>query len=349
MRVLLLHEFSGVHTELRSALRRNGIDADIATFGDYHKGFESDYNLGTVNPGFGPAVGRVIQQLRNLAAYRNYDIIQSISPSPFNKILSKIIEPFLIGNRSLARYVYLSAGADVFYRENIYDLEYAPSIDAIDITAPDELERRVAQQADAMVSCTWEYHFTLKRAGYESIFIPLPVDTKRLPEIPVGRQRPVTVYHPINRKEGNDFKGTSHIKAAFDRLRPEFQSEAVFIERGGMSIREYHEFTKSVDIVVDQTNSYAYGMSGLYALARGQVLLSGNESRTHEFAVYRDSPVLNIKPDPNQIVEVLQRILRRPEMISSLGAAGRHHAESYHESDQIAKQYIALYLDLLAR
>lgn len=63
MNVLLLHEFSGVLTELRAALCRRFVAADIATFGDYHKGFKSDCWLAPVGRGLPGVVKRAAIQL----------------------------------------------------------------------------------------------------------------------------------------------------------------------------------------------------------------------------------------------------------------------------------------------
>ena len=332
---------SGVQTDLKAGLRSLGVEADLATFGDHHKRFATDVRLGSTDPGLTNAIGRVTFQLANLLRFRKYDIIQSISPTPFNKAITRLMEGGVLGTGG-PKYIYVSAASDGFYRNHCRSLEYWPPLEWYHNRSVERLERRIAERATAIVTPLWDYSFTMREAGFDPFFIPLPVDLAKIEQAPIGSRDRISVYHPLNRDEGDDFKGTSHIRAAFAKLRSEFP-DVDFIEKGGMSFAEYSHFSQGMDVIVDQTYSQSFGMSALYGLARGQVVLSGNEPRTHDLGHYAQSPIINIRPEPDQIASKLRDILTSRERLVSIGAAGRRYAERFHSADVVARQYLALY------
>jgi glycosyltransferase involved in cell wall biosynthesis len=130
-------------------------------------------------------------------------------------------------------------------------------------------------------------------------------------------------------------------------LRQEFADEVEFVEKGQMSLDHYLEFTKSVDVVVDQANSYTYGMSALFALARGQVVLSGNEPASHALGPYAHSPVVNIRPSATQIADKLRSLLRDRAELRRIGRLGPDYVRRYHSSDVVARRYLDLYEEVL--
>jgi hypothetical protein len=83
MRVLLLHEMSGVHTELKSGLIEIGIDTKIGTFGDGWKKYRSDISLGLQSGIANGAINKIHSQMKLLKSLNEFDVVQSISPTPF--------------------------------------------------------------------------------------------------------------------------------------------------------------------------------------------------------------------------------------------------------------------------
>lgn len=348
MRVLLLHEMSGVHTELRKGLRALGVDAELATFGDHFKKFNTDIHLGSTDSGVGNAVGRLRHQFRNLETFRSFDVIQSITPNPFNKALTRFMEPLVLGLPK-TRFVYLSAGSDTFYRRHIQELSVYPPHEWYERPRLHAQERRVLAYADAVIGGTWDYVYTMRRAGYRPDFIPFPVDLTKIQPLQIAQGKRIVVYHPLNRTAGNNFKGTEEIQQAFSILRPEFEGAVDFVEKGGMPFEEYTRFTATVDVIVDQAYAHTYGMSAVYGLARGQVVLSGNDPLSHELPMFGQSPVVGIKPDPQQIAETLRPLLRDRARLREIGGRSRAYAERFHDVRSVTAAYLDLYRRLVAR
>lgn len=344
--MLLLHEFSGVHTELRSGLREIGIEALTANFGDHFRRFPTDITLGnTANTAWG-SLSRATRQLELVGRFQNFDIVQSITASVFNPIVSWFLEAAVLRNPRQA-FVYLAASGDTVYRRHVRALPYAPKLDWYERPAQAARENRVFDAASAIVAGAWDYAFAFRREGYTPGFIPFPVMTRRIQFREIGQRKKLRVLHPLNRAAGDDYKGTSFIKAAFARLQEKFRGDVEFIAAGGLPFAEYMELANSCDVLVDQAFTMSYGMSAIYALAQGKAVLSGRESVTEEFACYRQSPVINIAPDISDIADKLEALLSDRVRLQEVGAASRRHAEHYHDAIVVAEQYRQIYAGAL--
>lgn len=347
MNILLLQEMSGVHTELKKGLSENGIQAHIATLGDFFKKYESDLYMGNPDKGYENAIGRAWQQLKNIQKFQKYDIIQSISPSPYISFLDSLIDDHLTKNN---KKVFIAAGSDPVYLNFVRELDYFPPHIHFDRWSDEERQihykkfiKKLKNSYNKIVPVCWEYKYAMQKAGLnpESV-IPFPIDVKKNISVKKNNQK-IRVFHPLNRIDLNyDFKGTLIIQKAFENLQKKFP-HVEFISKGNMSHKEYNEFTDDVDIIVDQCNSYSYGMSAAYGLAKGKVVLSGLEEITKEEAHYAECPIINIKPNVAHIEEELEKLLQQPTLILQVSQESRSFAEKYHDSTKVAQKYLELY------
>ena len=347
MRVLLLHEFSGVHTTLAPALRRLGVDAEVATYGDLGRGYPTDFDIGRAVPGRRAALGRAARQFSLIPRFRRYDVIQSISPTPFFRPLAALLRSSVFDGPWAPKFIYLAAGTDATYSRRRLRHPYFPPLDWRYDPAIERGETRLLERASAIVAPAWEYFDVYREQSPR--FIPFPIDTENTAPIPIANGRLLRVYHPLNRSEGNDFKGTSYIRRVFERLAPRLATEVEFVMRGGMSAGEYRDFVQTVDVVVDQAYSCTHGMSGAIALSMGQVVLGGAENVSHEFPMYAESPVINIQPNDESLEETLLDILSDRARIRRRGEAGRAYAEKFHDARKVAAAYLALYEEVTKR
>lgn len=344
MRVLLLHEMSGVHSHLRAGLRELGVEADVATFGDLSRGFATDVYLGPTSVGVPGSIARGLRQLQLAPRFLSYDIVQTISTTPFNPIASRTLLWLL--RHSRVKLVFLGAGSDALYRQHARSLAYWPPHDWFINEKRYAAEHALVSQAAGVVTMAWDYSYTLRAAGFHPHFIPPPVDLTQIEPVYPSSTYPLVVYHPLNRKEGNDFKATSLVRAAFARLKDKYGDKVQFVEKGRMTYAEYVEFTKKVHVIVDQFYSQGYGMSTLLGLCQGKAVVCGLSERTKEFDVYRDAPVIHADPNVDSIAAAIARVVDNPQRLPELGRAGRAHAEKYHSAPRVAQQYLDFYRQL---
>ena len=84
MKVLLLGEYSGVHSNLKEGLLELGHDVILASSGDSWKEIESDISFGYNGEGLIHKLSRVVSLLKNIKNFIGYDAVQLINPVIFN-------------------------------------------------------------------------------------------------------------------------------------------------------------------------------------------------------------------------------------------------------------------------
>jgi len=344
MKVLLLHEMSGVHSELKKGLIAIGVEAKIATFGDGWKRYETDISLGNLNGFARGAISKINCQLQLMRHINDFDVIQCISPTPFFRPLNRLLINQM--QQSDASLFYVAAGSDAVYRKHVRNLPYYPPHDWYENEREYSALKNLLKKARAIIPVCYEYEFCMKRDGRDPHkIIPFPINVSNQTPSKLVKNRRIRVFHPLNRPNpNNDFKGSKNIKDVFDRLSSRFHDTAEFIVAGGLPHQEYDELTNSVDIIVDQTNSMSYGMSAAYGLAKGKVVLSGleNVAKTHNH--YKDCPVINITPDPKDLERKLEGLLLNRSLIRELGEKSRLFAEQHHDHKKVAHEYLKTYV-----
>lgn len=347
MRVLLLHEMSGVHTELKAGFQKLGIDAKIATYGDGWKKFGSDFDIGSADDKFSSNLDRLIKQTSSIGKFKDFDVIQTISPNPFYRPIGRILEKIIFsGDRKI---VYVAAGSDAIYRRHVKDLDYFPPHDWFESSSKVNRLKEMLSNVDEIIPMCWEYKYCMQKAGFKTKnVIPFPINLSEKKVNKLGRSGKIRFFHPLNRDnyEKFDFKGTKIIKRAFSELAEKYKDIAEFNCAGGMSHDKYDAFTDEMDVIVDQAYSFSYGMSAAYGLSKGKIVLSGLEQITKDCDYYRDCPILNIKPNVEAIKSKIEYILQNRNRLSILSEESRGFAEKYHAHTIVAERYLQIYRNI---
>lgn len=341
MKILLLHEMSGVHTELKNGLIKLGVHVDIATYGDGWKKYKSDIHLGKTDPSISSHIERLLRQTLLINRIKSYDVIQLISPNPFYRPISPILEKLIFNNDR--KIVYIAAGSDAIYRKYVKQLKYYPPHNWEESHNYRDL-KNMLELIDHVVPVCWEYEYCMQQAGVETEpLMPFPIDLSRFHPKKLATNKKIVIFHPLNRTDLRyDFKGTLIIQKAFERLRKKHGDAAEFICAGGMPHSEYEKLTERVDIIVDQAYSYSYGMSAAYGLANGKVVLSGMEERARVMH-YTSSPIINIKPDVDDIENKIDALIRNRKQIQHIGEQSRAFAEAFHCNLKVAERFLEIY------
>ena len=344
MKILLLHEMSGVHTNLKFGLEKIGHEVDIATYGDGWKQYPSGINIGRTGSDISAKFSRLWGNFSLIKIFSYYDVVQIISPDPFFPPISKVILNALMG--SSAKKVYIAAGSDAIYRKYVRELKYFPPHDWFENTKKFQKLKDMLLQFDAVVPVCWEYKYCMNRADIKTTsVIPFPIIENE--QVKRSSSNRIRVFHPINRPNHKfDFKGTEIIESAFADLRGKYESKADFISKGGLPYKDYLREAAKADIIVDQVYSYSYGMSAAIGLRQGQVVLSGREDDIKSERFYAESPIINITPDKEDVKNRIAECLS-DSFISDVGKQGFRFAAEHHDAATVAKAYEALYLALI--
>lgn len=148
-----------------------------------------------------------------------------------------------------------------------------------------------------------------------------------------GRNGKVVICHAPNHR---GFKGTEFVIEAVKRLQDEgLKVELRLIER--MQNSEVRRvLTEEADILVEQLICTGHGLNGLEGLASGLPVICNLEDESYltpvrRWSYFGECPIVSATPE--NIADVLRKLITRPELRSQLGKASRQYVEKYHGLD----------------
>lgn len=353
MKILLVGEFSGFYSTLKAGLLEHGHEVKIASTGDSWRKISNDIELiprwmnskiFNLHRYFLPAI--------NQNKLFGHEIVQFINPA--------ILSPVNIFNSHLGRKIierseksFLSAcGDDYYYYKNRGNLKYNPLDDSkrIDFNGKKlSIEYKwykkwnieLAKKVNGIIPVMYEYSQAYKNIENISLrkSIALPVDLKKVVYVGCGKslKKKISIFHGLNR-EG--FKGTKYIREAFLILEKRYAKVATFTIEGKIPYGNYIDYLAQFDIVIDQVNSYSSGMNGIIAMALGKVVVGGAEEESLQEFNLTSSPIINIKPNVNDIVDKISNLIDNKINLEAIGFSSRQFAVNNHCSLKIAAQYI---------
>lgn len=373
MRVLIIGEFSSFSKNLSIGLRMLGHETFVFSWGDGFKKITQDnsylINVGEVPKDIKTNVISRIKYTANLFREKcklnkfvrtmskrpKFDVILLVNPT-FIKYGLKFWHPLLTKKMVLnlvndPNQIYLSAcGSDVpFYyywlnnkskNFNLVNKHANHYLSDYHIKKLSYLGSFIHKVIPVMYdySQAWK-NCPLVKDWLVLSTIPLPIDLSGIDMYNVIGDK-IFIYHGIIRPFE---KGTPYIVEAMKRIEEEYPDRVECLSKGGLPLDDYKKVLAKTNISIDQVYSFSIGMNGLYSLAMGKVLLSGNEFENVKEFCYEDIPVMNITPSSDQIYGQLKFLIENPNVILELSKKSRKYVEEVHEAKLVAQKYVDLF------
>lgn len=362
-KILLIGEFSGFHNSLKRGLEHLGHNATLAGSRDGFKDLAVDINLFPHKKfAKNKFLYALLKQFTMLARTKNlkgFDIVQFISPMRFHNSLpvyggkyNAYIYNKLIKNN--AKSFLVACGNDPVYKNIGRNcLEYNPIDAQMEFSAKKRYKPNkksfnwnvsLAKKVRGVIPATYEY-----RIGYEQVgegitlsdTIPIPIMTSDYKYTSNTLHKgKIRILHGISRP---GMKGSNYILQALDEIKHYYPNEVEVEVVKRLSLSEYLSKVQSCNVLIDQCNSYAYGINALIGLALGKVVLSGAEFEELKALKVNQSPVINIRPDITQIYQQVKKVILNKHNIESHGKWSREYVEKHHDAVKVAKQYLAFW------
>ncbi len=145
-----------------------------------------------------------------------------------------------------------------------------------------------------------------------------------------GMRDYVVVAHAPNHR---GFKGTEFVLHAVDQLCAEgYKVKLVLLEK--IQNNEVRRILyEEVDILVDQIVFTGYALNALEGMASGLPTISNLDDKTYvvpmrRWSYFNECPLVSATPE--NLIDVLRKLVNRPHLRKELGKAGRQYAEKYH-------------------
>ena len=350
MKILLLGEFSGLHNNLKDGLIELGHEVIIASAQDGSKKISVDINFESKLPSIFKNFGnKIINPILNLNKLKNFDIVQIINPFEFysNFIPTSFFLDQIINNNN--KTFLLAAGSDsYFWRNGKNLLKYGPFEESLahdykskshfmESNRSFEYNKHVVEKVRGVIPIMYEYELSYRGEDKLLETIPIPINTDKIEYKKNLVTDKIKVFHGLNRY---GFKGTRYVEDAFKYLQNYYPNELELKIEGKLPINKYLELLNESNVVIDQVLSHSSGLNGLYALAMGKVVLGGAEPESFKSLGIKRSPVINIKPNKESIIEAIEYLIFNKHNIPDIGEESRLFIENYHNYILIAKKYI---------
>jgi hypothetical protein len=350
MKILLVEDFSNYHVFLMKGLRSLGHEIDLYSQGDHHKETET-----TIKRDRKISYFAVFDFFKSIKLFKSYDIVQFIGvPALRNNILLWLWMLFC-SKKLKHKFFFCAVGCDYIFwtkgraKLNIPLFEECQRYDHLYYSRRTTFKARLCSyimlKACHGVIGVNEYYEAYKDEKTQLTAIPQPIDLKHYLFVKRDFNKKLVVFHGIHyKREG--FKGTPHIKAAFEILNKKYANDVVCICKGDMSYSEYLSLIEDVDVILDQTNFVSYGMTALAGMAMGKIVASCSQNSNWleqwlpKMGITEFPPILPLLPDKDQIVSQVEWILTNRHLLPEMSLKGRNFVDKYHDAEVIASEFI---------
>lgn len=369
MKVLLIGEYSGVHTNLANTLNEKEIYVKTLSDGDSYKNFNSDFRIKYKE--FFPKNKYIrmffliyynildflgVKGLIQIWKYwsiinklKNYDVVQIINPvalSGFGSIVNLFFIKYL---KSKNKKLFLCAlGDDYFWvrsqlknkssmfglmnKKNIYKFLY--SLKYVYGFFYPTLNKKSVEWCDNIIPGLYDYYQVYKEHPKCVDIIPII--------IPVGSSTPykhngfpIKIFHGW--QLGKELrKGNLFFDEAIKKLPEKYRKMIDYEVVSNLPYNEYVLKFKESVIFFDQCLSFDMGVNALLGMREGKVVFSGNKNGHNSTCTC----VINSIPNVDWIQEKLIELIDSPDELEKLSKKSIEYITKRHSKDYIFEKYM---------
>lgn len=364
-RILLLGDYSNMHSQLGRTLRAAGHDVTVMSEGSGFQDTRRDIDISRRKGRLGGAIltARCLWPLHRYM--RGYDIVAIQNPH-FLHLRPRRLRYFFDRLRGENRAVFLTAaGADEFYirealdaasvlRYNEYRIGDRPAPFAVEnprrLTEWQRPEMmsyadHVYDSVDGVVTALYEYDVAVRRRlGRDSDKVAyggIPIDTGALP------------FSPMNFSDGNvrlflgrhrgrlAEKGTDILERAARRVADSSHGRVVLEIVENRPYDEYSRILKDSHIVLDQVYSYSPATNAMIAMSRGIATVSGGEPDFYDFIGEPAlRPVINAVPYEDTLTDILHAVTADTDALALRGRQSRDFVVRHNDAAVVADRFL---------
>ncbi|GEA62000.1 glycosyltransferase [Vibrio comitans] len=380
MKVLLVGEYSGVHSNLKSIV---GNKADVTTIsdGDGYKSYKRDINLSSEYPWYYRSYMVHVLEFLGLKGLRSFyldrdiirelkghDVVQLINTAPISRYGS-------LANFLLIRYlkennkkIFLSAVGDDFtwvsyslngsFKYSAMDRlsfrtlkSYLYSLKYIYGFGYRILDRYVLNSVKAIIPGLVDYDIPYRGNTKKTTLIPLPIKwesydkaiqlyNEHVSDVMVEKEN-LIIFHGWQKGKENR-KGNDVFDDVINSLKDDIDFDYRVVSN--VSYDDYlTSFTDST-LFFDQLFSYDMGMNALIGLANGKIVFSGFEAHSclDEYPSIHTIGI-NATPDSKQLRKNIELVLRDFNLRKSIIRNGLEYIIKHHNPAVISDAYLEVW------
>lgn len=374
MRILLLGEYSNVHSTLAVGLRHLGHEVTVVSNGDFWKDYPRDIDVSR-KPGKMGGIELMLKIVRLLPKMTGYDIVQLINPMFFELKAERLLPIYKFLRHHNKAIVLGAFGMDYYWvHENITrmplhysDFNIGKHLRTDDVamryrkdwagTAKGRLNQFIANDCDGIVTGLYEYYVTYNPIfPKKTVFIPFPIICNHIPQTSTNGHNSNKVSRKVNikpqilklfigiSKGRSTYKGTDIMLKAAQMVRDKYPDHVELRIAEGLPFKQYVELMQGSDVILDQLYSYTPAMNALEAMSHGIIVIGGGEPENYEILHETElRPLINVEPDLDSVCQAIENLVLHPERLSELKRESIMYVWKHHDYLKVARQYEAFY------
>ncbi|MGG5507285.1 MULTISPECIES: glycosyltransferase [unclassified Myroides] len=376
MRILLIGDYSGLHSALKKGLLQHPLVKEVVLVGDGDKfkdlavdvSIRPQWTSSRWTTFFRKAIHKVFrwdiaeiekgwkaqQQLKSM---RDFDVVQLINDRPLQTLAfweRKIVQRLFDQNKKV---FLLSCGIDVMglhyltahpeelsllqpLRENPNLKSHYEYVDVYRKKGVIQTQQMIVARCKGIIASDMDYVNPNKEHPKYLGLIPHPI----VLHSPVEEQQPlgdkVCIFLGINR--GNYYqKGIPFFEAALLQIQAAYSDQIELIVAEQLPYQAYQLAQQKANIVLDQVYAKDQGYNALEAMAKGKVVFTGaNQEFLTHYQLHVDEVCIEAKPNVEYLVEKLSWLIEHREVLTAIGKRAQAFVHEIHDCKKIANQYV---------
>lgn len=375
-RVLLLGEYSGVHTNLANALKENGYDVRVVHGGDGFKGFKPDvilryerfksenryldfifrvYTLVLTFLGIAGLV-QITKYIKEIRTWKNFDVVQLINPlflSGFGSFVHFWVFRYLRKNN---KKLYLCAlGDDYFYvkyclekhpRYSMFEnlnvknlMFFSHSQQYIYAFGMAYLNKYIVRYVNSVIPGLYDYYQAYRHYGIEcEEIVPIIIEQDANVTPISNLDFPLKIFHGKQNKRAYH-KGDAFFEKAIENLKEKYPNDIEYVSVSNIPYQAYLKLFADCHIFIDQCYSYDCGVNALLGMSKGKVVFSGFEREVKEYYSLDNDPLINALPSSNEIFKELERLILNSKTLKMYSINALNFIKDFHSKQYVISKY----------
>lgn len=380
MKVLLIGEYSGVHTNLAKALRQKEVSVLTIHDGDAYKKFPADINISykylssniflikkflnlyyLILTYLG-VIGcfQILKYFSVISKLKNYDVVQIINPialAGYGSIVNYFFIRYIVNNNK--KMFMCALGDDYIWVDSaLKDKKYKSMFHNIDPKHWKEyihpfmykygffykkLNYYTIKKSRRIIPGLYDYYMYYKKFSNCNEIVPIPMVINENVKPLQFISYPIKIFHGWQPNKIAR-KGNDILDEAVRRILKNYPDLIDYEIIGGISYNEYiRKFDESF-IYFDQCYSLDRGVNALLGMEAGKVVFGGFSKEVKSIYNISKDVMIDIEPNVDDIYNKLEKLILDPKIMEEISINSIKFITEYHSLDVVSDLYLNIWM-----
>jgi glycosyltransferase involved in cell wall biosynthesis len=197
----------------------------------------------------------------------------------------------------------------------------------------------VLKNCNSLLVSDIDYKLPIERMGFAPVFIPNPINTKKIEFSDLKISDKIVIFLGINRMNYVK-KGIRCFEKALKIIQQKYPDKVEITIAEDLPYAAYIKSYDKAHIILDMVYAFDQGYNALEAMAKGKVVFTGASIEFENQYNLAKKVAVNAVPNAEEIASELENLVLNPAEIVQIGKRARSFIEKEHDYILIAKSYL---------